>query len=361
MHIFFQKRTFFKKHIYITEKGLFTLRGVLMFRLVGRVAVALFLVAEVSVADTVVKDNRDGKMYKTFASGELNWFTDNLTFRKTAAFIDDAGVAYYKQLDWNGSCPEGTHVPDIQEWTLFAKDRFTGPRKLSNVKSFAGKTRGFYEGGSSKVQGKEAAYFAVKDMNGVRAMMLDVKRGNARLVSLPDGAIATVRCVIERDFYAEKNVDEKKMELTDTRDGKKYKVEKRDNRLWMVTNLKFSLTSARQCLLEDTTFCKKFGRFYNYNDAKKACPAGWHLPDDAEWRDFQKDREKLNWETIGRGGCKDWDGYCNSELTGHYWSSTSIMKNTGRSWEFRRQAKSIDRTDQNVQKGLYVRCVTELN
>ncbi len=343
-------------------KKFVTLRGVLMFRLVGRVAVALLIVAEFSFADTVIKDNRDGKMYKTLASGNLNWFTDNLSYRKLASFTDNGGAPYYKQSTWKAACPVGTHVPDIQEWTVFAKDRFTGPRKLSNVKSFAGKTRGFYDSeDAKKIQGKDAAYFAVSDPNGVRAMMLDVKRGNAKMVELPAGAITTVRCVSERNFYAEKNVDEKKMVLTDPRDGKTYKVELRgENKLWMVTNLKFSLTSARQCLLEDTTFCKKFGRFYNYNDAKKACPAGWHLPDDGEWRDFQKDREKLNWETIGRGGCKDWDGYCNSELTGHYWSSTSIMKNTGRSWEFRRQAKSIDRTDQNVQKGLYVRCVTEL-
>ena len=333
-----------------------------MFRLVGRVAVALFFLVEVSIADTVVKDNRDGKSYKTFASGNLNWFTDNLSFRKTAALTKD-GAAYYKQSAWSSACPAGTHVPDIQEWTIFAKERFTGPRKLSNVKSFAGKTRGFYDlsAGSEKIQGQDAAYFAVQDPNGVRAMMLDVKRGNAKLVSLPEGAVSTVRCVGERNFYAEKFVDEDRMMLTDPRDGKGYKVELRDNKLWMVTNLKFSLTSAKQCLLEDTTYCKKFGRFYSFNDAKKACPAGWHLPDDGEWRDYQKDRSKLNWDNLGRGGCKDWDGYCNSDLTGHYWSSTSIMKNTGRSWEFRRQAKSIDRTDQNVQKGLYVRCVTELN
>ena len=334
-----------------------------MFRFVGRLAVAFLIFAEVSYADSVFKDNRDGKTYKAMPSGSLNWFTDNLSYQKATTFKDDGRNAYYKKSVWPAACPVGTHIPDIQEWTLFAKDRFTGPRKLSNVKSFAGKTRGFYDmdDPDRKIQGKDAAYFAVNDSNGVRAMMLDVKRGNAKMVTLPEGAVANIRCVYERNLYAEKNVDEKSMQLTDPRDGRKYKVEQRGEKLWMVSNLRFSLTSARQCLLEDTTFCKKFGRFYTYNDAKKACPAGWHLPDDGEWRDFQRDQSRLNWDDIGRGGCKDWDGYCNSDLTGHYWSSTSIMKNTGRSWEFRRQAKSIDRTDQNVQKGLYVRCVTELN
>ena len=36
------------------------------------------------------------------------------------------------------------------------------------------------------------------------------------------------------------------------------------------------------------------------------------------------------------------------------------MKNTGRSWEFRKTGKNINRTDESVQKGLYVRCVTNL-
>jgi len=334
-----------------------------MFRLVGRSAVAFIFVAEFAYADPVVRDSRDGRTYRAIASGKLNWFTDNLSYQKTVAFRDKDKNAFYKQSGWMASCPAGTHLPDIQEWTLFAKDRFTGPRKLSNVKSFAGKTRGFYDMAdpARNIQGKDAAYFAVADPDGARAMMLDVKRGNAKMVTLPPEAVVTVRCVSERDFYAEKFVDSKTMKLTDPRDNQVYKVEQRDDRLWMVSNLKYSLTSAKQCLLEDTTFCKKFGRYYTHTEAKKACPSGWHLPDDGEWRDFQKDRARLNWDNLGRGGCKDWDGYCNSDMTGHYWSSTSIMKNTGRSWEFRRQAKSIDRTDQNVQKGLYVRCVTELN
>ena len=255
-----------------------------MFRLVGRLAVAFIFVAEFAYADPVIRDSRDGKNYKAIASGKLNWFTDNLAFQKTVAFRDNDKNAYYKQSGWMASCPAGTHLPDIQEWTLFAKDRFTGPRKLSNVKSFAGKTRGFYD-------------------------LADPARNIQGVV--------TVRCVSERDFYAEKFVDSKTMKLTDPRDNQVYKVELRDNRLWMVSNLKFSLTSAKQCLLEDTTFCKKFGRFYMHTDAKKACPAGWHLPDDGEWRDFQKDRARLDWNNLGRGGCKDWDGYCNSELTGH--------------------------------------------
>ena len=245
-----------------------------MFSFVGRLVVALLLVAEVSYAEFSVRDNRDGRIYRSMPSGSLNWFTDNLSYQKKVALRDDAKNAYYRHADWSVSCPVGTHVPDIQEWTLFSKDRFTGPRKLSNVKSFAGKTRGFYDlaDPARKVQGKDAAYFAVNDPDGVRAMMLDVKRGNAKMVNLPPEAVVTVRCVTERDLYAEKYVNRKDMKLTDPRDNQVYKVEQREDKLWMVTNLRYSLSSAKQCLLEDSTFCKKFGRFYTYTEAKKACP-----------------------------------------------------------------------------------------
>ena len=208
-----------------------------------------------------------------------------------------------------------------------------------------------------KDKNKDVAYFAVDGVEN-QVVMFDIKRGNVKSVILPPTALVPVRCVSERDLLAEKNVSRDDMTLTDSRDGKKYKVEEKAGRLWMTANLRFSLQSAKQCFLEDTLFCKKHGRFYTYHEAKKACPPGWHLPDDGEWRDYQK--ESVNWDNLGVGGCRDWDEYCDEATTGHYWSSTSITKNTGRSWEFRRKGKNINRTDESTQKGLYVRCVAGL-
>lgn len=148
--------------------------------------------------------------------------------------------------------------------------------------------------------------------------------------------------------------------MTDPRDGKKYSLDIRGQKVWMKSNLAFSISTPQQCLLGEETFCKKYGRFYIQAEAKKACPNGWHLPDDGEWRDYQKDREKLDWENLGKGGCKDWNNYCDSDATGHYWSASSVEKGTGRSWEFRRKSKVINRTDESNKKGLYVRCVTDL-
>lgn len=158
----------------------------------------------------------------------------------------------------------------------------------------------------------------------------------------------------------QKNISKDGKVLTDSRDGKKYSIEIRGNKAWMKKNLAFSISTPSQCLMESDEYCKKYGRFYSHNEAKQACPAGWHLPDDGEWRDFQKDQSKLDWKNLGQGGCKEWGGYCESNTTGHYWSASSVEKNTGRSWEFKSVAKSINRTDESTSKGLYVRCVADL-
>lgn len=191
------------------------------------------------------------------------------------------------------------------------------------------------------------------------------KPNKVQLVKTPEsrlnqsGEVLSEEEIFKR-VLQQKNISADGQIMTDSRDGKKYSIEIRGDKAWMKKNLAFSISTPNQCLLESEEYCQKFGRFYSHPEAKMACPAGWHLPDDGEWRDYQKDRSKLDWKNLGQGGCKDWDGYCESNTTGHYWSASSVEKNTGRSWEFRSEPKSINRTDENTHKGLYVRCVADL-
>jgi uncharacterized protein (TIGR02145 family) len=71
--------------------------------------------------------------------------------------------------------------------------------------------------------------------------------------------------------------------MADPRNGKFYNTTLIGSQLWMAENLDFE-TDSSWCydFLQET--CDKDGRLYAWNAAKNACPDGWHLPSDAEWR-----------------------------------------------------------------------------
>jgi len=78
---------------------------------------------------------------------------------------------------------------------------------------------------------------------------------------------------------------QQKVTFTDKRDGTKYKTVAIGNQTWMAENLRFILGDS-WCYENDESKCQQYGRLYDWNMARIACPKGWHLPTKDEWTEL---------------------------------------------------------------------------
>jgi len=110
-------------------------------------------------------------------------------------------------------------------------------------------------------------------------------------------------------------------DLLDLRDGTRYPTIRIGNVLWMAKNLNyhgspsisktpfFSLRNGwygfkpkgSVCLKYNEENCQKYGRLYEYETAKTACPVGWRLPKFIEWEELGKSGKFSNFGVLYAG------------------------------------------------------------
>ena len=128
--------------------------------------------------------------------------------------------------------------------------------------------------------------------------------------------------------------------FTDPRDGETYNWVRYGNAEWMAENFRLEMNDVNKCRLynvkEDQAESDKrppadpkhYGRLYTYNGAIEACPDGWRLPTDDDWKELEMamgmsrgDAERREWRGNVAGKmltCYDRVTDLNLLLAGYY-------------------------------------------
>jgi uncharacterized protein (TIGR02145 family) len=171
--------------------------------------------------------------------------------------------------------------------------------------------------------------------------------------------------------------------FTDPRNNKTYEIVKIGYQWWFVNNLDYNIPDGSWYYDDDSiSYSSVFGRLYNWKTATQACPAGWHLPADDEWKILETEvgmsESEINntgWRGTNQGdqlkkrapagfdvlfgGLRDKNGvfnYVNS--SGTYWSATSYSAENAWYRGFGTEP-NIHRDDFDKDMGFSVRCVRD--
>jgi uncharacterized protein (TIGR02145 family) len=141
-----------------------------------------------------------------------------------------------------------------------------------------------------KGQGKANldAYYSINDGATWHGPVKHIS-GDVKGVRSGTGKQITWNVLEDRDWLIAENLKIKlKAELkegtfTDSRDGKTYKWVRIGDQVWMAENLNYDAGSGCWCYDDNSRNCDQYGRLYNWETAKGACPDGWHLPSKSEF------------------------------------------------------------------------------
>ena len=170
--------------------------------------------------------------------------------------------------------------------------------------------------------------------------------------------------------------------LTDSRDGQAYMTMKIGNQVWMAENLNYEMADS-YCYDDRTSNCSKYGRLYTWDAAMKACPLGWHLPTQNEWKTLfamaggentagyllksKKDWESKSWIKSGSdpfgflvlpaGIRSDSGTYFSEHRYAAFWSSEDVVSSIAYNVQFNSDSMNVSLYVAMKKNGYSVRCV----
>ena len=316
------------------------------------------------VGDTLI-DSRDGQAYKVTTIGSQIWMAENLNYKVDGSRCYGDSIEnctkYGRYYTWEAAleaCPQGWHLPNEREWntlldiaatdlqstTGWAKDNYEYGYNFNGNDDYGftalpSRPNGTYAEfwSSTEFPGRcidndsiHALYATIYSIEAVPVMTTGMKCGSQDNF-FPIRCISNETLTPQDSSTASPAVPPCKTDSTDNceygtlkddRDGQTYKTVKIGSQEWMAENLKYK-TDSSYCSREG---CSKYGRYYTWEAALKACPEGWHLPDSTEWATLR--------ESVGENAAKalssttDWRS--NSALTNpSYYCGTAYIDFVG--------------------------------
>lgn len=214
-------------------------------------------------------------------------------------------------------------------------------------------------------------------------------------ITFSDGNVEIFNSKNIEENIQEENIKEEKIKkknntytITDSRDDKEYKIVKIGTQDWFAENLSFK-TENSLVYNKNEVYSERIGRLYYFDDALNACPDGWHLPSDEEWKELEIELGMINnvdgkgWRgthpgqglLLKKGGGSNFDavysGYAEKQFNQpffsskatkvFFWTSSENIDHTKRAWarqlEYRASIKRSDFYKTNF--GFSVRCVKD--
>lgn len=167
----------------------------------------------------------------------------------------------------------------------------------------------------------------------------------------------------------------------DPRDGTIYETIELRRQTWMAENLHYDAAGESWFYDNDPEKGAQYGKLYTWQGAKRACPPGWRLPSDAEWRKMalqfggiRDDNENnnsaaayhaliasgnSNFGALLAGKRRPTGSFFDLGVTGDYWSSTELNSEDAWLISFNSETDQLLHYDYSKSLGASCRCIKD--